>query len=104
MPPGTSAHAAWRALLVGLFLWPGRGSDEVSAEADQGGLGLGRTGGEQDLLAPLWVGPLLAQRPARTLDPVDGGAGETSPLDLLLQVVRRMEVRGGEELRPANRM
>src|SRR5215469_1845210 len=59
------------------FLWPGRGGDEVIAEADQRGLGFDRARSEQDLLAPLRVGPLLAQRPARALDAVDGGAGET---------------------------
>src|SRR5262252_7256509 len=67
----------------------GPGGDEVVAEADQARLGLDRAGGEQDLLAPLRVGPLLAERPARALDPVDRCAGQTSLLDLLLQAVWR---------------
>jgi hypothetical protein len=53
--------------LVARFLWPGRGGDEVIAEADQRGLRLDRAGSEQNLLATVRVGPLPAQRPARAL-------------------------------------
>ena len=45
-------------------LWPGGGGDGVVAEADQRGLGLDRASSEQDLLTPVRVGPLLAQRPS----------------------------------------
>ena len=59
---------------------------------------------EQDVLAALRVGPVLAQRPAWALDPVDGGCGETSPFDLGHQAVWGVEVGGSEELRPADRI
>src|SRR6516225_8017902 len=85
-------------------LRPGRGGDEVVAEADQAGLGLDRAGGEKDLLAPLRVGPLLAQRPARALDPIAGDAGEPGAFDLAGEPAGRVEVRRGEELRPAHRI
>ena len=72
------------------------------AEAEEGGLCLGRAGCEQDLLAPVRICPFLAQRPARALDPVDGYTGETSLFDLAGQAVWSMEVGGGEELWPAD--
>jgi len=62
------------------------------AEADEGGLYLGRTCGEQDVLAPSRVCPLLAQRPAGALDAVDGHAGEASLFDLACQAVGGTEV------------
>jgi hypothetical protein len=52
------------------------------AEADEGRLCLGRPRGEQDVLAPSRVCPLLAQRPAGALDSVDCHAGEAGLLDL----------------------
>ena len=65
---------------------------------------LGGTRGEQDVLAPSRVCPLLAQLPAGALDSVDGHAGEASLLDLAGQAVGSMEVGGSEELRPADRI
>jgi hypothetical protein len=44
----------------------------MGTEANQRRLSLNCPGGEQNLLTPLRVGPLLAQRPARAFDPVDG--------------------------------
>src|SRR6516162_1884157 len=83
---------------AGLRLDPGR--DEVMAEADERGLGFGGPGGEQDLLAPVRVGPFPAQRPARALHPVDAYAAEASLLGLGQQAVRGVKVGRGEELRP----
>jgi hypothetical protein len=76
----------------------------VGAEADDRGLGLNRTGGEEDLLATPWVCPFPAQWPARALDPVDGRAGEISSFDLAGQAIGGMEIGRGEELRPADRV
>src|SRR5215469_11546598 len=59
---------------------------------------------EQDLLTPPRVGPFLAQRPARALDPVDGHPGEAGLLDLLGQAIGGVQVGGGEELRSADRI
>jgi len=80
------------------------GGDEVIAEADERGLCLDRPCSEQDLLAPLRVSPLPAQRPARALDPVDGRTGEAGLLDLIGQAAGGVEVSGGEELRPADEL
>jgi hypothetical protein len=99
-----SSDAASRALLGGLFLWPGRGGDEVIVEANLRGFRLDRAGSEQNLLAPLRVGQLLAQRRARARHPVDGRTGETSLPDLLLPAIRRMDIRVGEEPQPADRI
>jgi len=59
---------------------------------------------EQDLLTPSRICPLLAQRPARALNPVQSQAGEASLLDLSGQAAGGVEVGGGEELRPADRV
>src|SRR5215469_8057587 len=85
-------------------LWLGCGSDQMIAEADERGLCLNRARGGQDLVTPPRVGPFLAQRPARALDPVDGHTGEAGLLDLLGQAIGSVEVGGGEELRPADRI
>ncbi len=69
----TLGHAAWQPLFASLLLWPGRGGNELMAEADQRGLGLDRPGSEQNLLAPLRIGPLLAQLPGLGGAVVDGG-------------------------------
>src|SRR6202034_2943385 len=61
-------------------------------------------GCQQDLLAPPRICPLPAQRPARGLDPVNSDASETGLSDLAGKAVRSMEIRSGEELRPANRI
>src|SRR5262249_11128261 len=109
--PGSRGAKAWpgpgcgdACTGLGDVLRSGRGGDEVVAETGQRGFGLGRPGGEQDLLAALRVGPPLAQWPAGALDPVAGDGGEPGTFDLTGQPAGRVEVGGGEELRAAHRI
>ena len=73
------------------------------AEAGERGLRLDGARSEQDLLTPPRICPLVAQRPARALDPVQGQSGEAGLLDLRGQAGGGVEVGGGEELRPVRR-
>jgi hypothetical protein len=67
--------------VAGLLRLGGSG-DQMIAEADERGLCFDGAGSEQNVLAPPRVCPLLAQRPAWALDPVNGHAGEAGLTDL----------------------